>query len=451
MNGLEAPSGNPGLPSRQRGRRLHILVVTGCYAPDPTGIAPLNTELCEYLVSRGHRVSVVTGLPHYPQWKVPDAYRGKLWQQEMLNGVVVHRGYIFIPAQRTTVRRILYDTSIGVSAALRGLPIRQVDLVLAISPPLQAGLAGALLARLNAAPLLLQIQDLVPDLAIALGMLRNRWAIKLARILENYVYRRADSILVITEGFRANLLSKGVPGSKLGVVPNWVDTRFIHPGAPKDGFRKTHLLGEADFMVLHLGNLGAKQKLGNVLDAAAHLRAEHNIRFFFVGDGTDKRRLQEYARNKALLNVRFLPLQPREKLPAMLSSADVLLLNQSASIVDMVIPSKLLTYMAAGRAVVATVATNSEAAECIRRAACGVVIPPEDPGALAQTIRQLYSDRKLAARLGEQGRLFAEHHFARERILDCLETHLLSLAERKRKGEVRMGYETHQKITEERG
>ncbi len=414
-------------------RRLHILVVAGAYAPDPIGVAPLNTELCEYLVSRGHKVSVVTGFPHYPQWKIPEAYRGKLWQRETLNGVVIHRGYIFVPSKRTPARRILYDTSIGLSAALCGLPIRRVDLVLAVSPPLQAGLAASLLSRLKGAPLLLQIQDLVPDLAIALGMLRNPRAIQLARVLENYVYRQADRILVIGEGFRANLLSKGVPDAKLRVVPDWVDTRFIHPGTPPDEFRKTGLLGEACFVVLHIGNMGAKQKLDNVILAADQLRAEQNIRFLFVGDGTDKQRLQEYARNRALQNVRFLPLQPREKLPEILSSANVLLLNQSADVVDMVVPSKLLTYMAAGRAIVAAVSAKSEAAECIRRAVCGLVIPPEDPAALAQAIRRLYSDRNFAAGLGQQGRIFAELHFARERVLDCLESNFLSLSETKRK------------------
>lgn len=431
MSCPEPAFANPSSPRAQPGRRLHILVVTGSYAPEPTGIAPLNTELCEYLVSRGHQVSVVTGVPHYPEWKIPGAYRGKLWQRETQNGVVIYRGYIFLPAKRTTVRRILYDTSIGVSAGLRGLLIRRVDLVLAVSPPLQAGLAGSFLSRLKGTPLLLHIKDLVPDLAIALGMLRNRWAIKLARSLENYVYRQADRILVLGEGFRANLLAKGVPEPKLCIVPDWVDVRFIHPGIPPDGFRKTLLLGGADFMVLHIGNLGAKQKLDNVIRAADQLRAEQNIRFFFVGDGTDKQRLQEYARKKALLNVRFLPLQPREKLPELLSSANVLLLNQSASVMDMVIPSKLLTYMAAGRAVVAAVAAQSEAAECILRAGCGVVVPPEDPAALAQAIRALYSDRDVAARLGQRGRIFAEQHFAREPVLDCLESHLFSLSEKK--------------------
>jgi len=425
-----------GWPDAWPKRRMHILVVTGCYAPDRTGIAPLNTELCEYLASRGHQVSVVTGLPHYPEWRVPPEYRGKLWHRETVGGVTVYRSYIYVPAKRTLVRRILYDSSIGLAAAVRGLPIRDVDLILGVSPPLQAGLAGHLLARLKGAPLLFQVQDLVPDLAIALGMLRNRWAIRLARALEEYVYRHADAILVIGEGFRANLISKGVPESKIFMIPNWVDTCAIRPGASTNGFREAYALDESCYLSLHSGNMGTKQKLENVLEAAALLRASSNIRFLLVGDGADKARLEAYARSMALSNVQFLPLQPRDATPGMFAAADVLLLNQSAQVVDMVIPSKLLTYMAAGRPVIAAVAPSSEAAACIRRAGCGVVVPPEDPAALAQAICRLHAERELAVRLGQQGRSYAETHYARDRILNRLETTFVSFAEKKRKAEV---------------
>jgi len=132
-------------------------------------------------VAQGHHVSVATVFPHYPEWKLPAEYRRALWRREVRNGVHLYRGFVYVPSKQTTLRRILYDTSIGLSTTLRSLPVCAVDLVLAVSPPLQAGLAGCVLSWLKAAPLVLQVQDLVPDLAIALGMLRNPWAIRLAR------------------------------------------------------------------------------------------------------------------------------------------------------------------------------------------------------------------------------------------------------------------------------
>jgi colanic acid biosynthesis glycosyl transferase WcaI len=329
------------------------------------------------------------------------------------------------------MRRILYDTSVGLFGTLRGLAIGQVDLILAVSPPLQAGLAGCFLAWLKGAPLLLDLHDLVPDLAIAVGMLRNPLAIKMARLLEKFIYGRSDRILVISEGFVPNLTGKSVAESKISFLPLWVDSELISPGNRNGPFRKTHNIGEAQTVVLYTGNMGAKQGLENVLEAADRLRTYQDVLFLFVGNGTEKKRLQEYAHNKALSNVLFLPLlppQPRELLPEMLAAADVLVLNQSASIVDMVIPSKLFTYMAAGRPIVAAVNQSSQAAACIRKAGSGIAVGAENPAALAEAILQLKEDKELAECLGRQGRLFVEEHSARDRIFNKYEDTFLKCA-----------------------
>ena len=407
---------------------MHLLVLTLYYAPDCTGIAPLTAELCEYLAARGHRVSVLTGFPHYPQWRVPEQYRWKLWARETLNGVSVYRGYIYVPSRRTAFRRIAYDTSVAVSAGLWGLFVRDIDLVMAISTPLQLGVAGDFISRLRGVPFVFCIKDLVPDLGIALGLLRNPYAIRAARIMERYVYRRADAIVAICDGFVDNLKAKHVPESKLHLIPDWVDTQFMSPQAHGGEFRKAHGIAEESFLVLHSGNMGVKQKLENLVDAAEMLHDERPLLFLLVGDGSEQDRLHRYAAEKRLSSLKFLPLQPRESLPEMLAAADALVLNQSAALVDMVIPSKLLTYMAAGRPVVAAVNADSEAASCIRRSECGIVVPPEQPQALAAAIRKLYSDRAWRLRTGAKGRDYAEKHFARDFILPRYESLLSSIA-----------------------
>jgi len=373
----------------------------------------------------------VTSFPHYPAWKVFPGYRGKLWQQETLNGVNIFRSYAYIPSRRTTTRRILHDTSVGFFGALRGMGIGQVDLVLVVSPPLQAGLAGCFLAWLKAAPLLVDLHDLVPDLAVAVGMLRSRWVVNLARRLENYMYRRADRILVISEGFAQNLARKNVPQSKISYFPLWVDSDLISPGHRNGPFRRKHNIGEDQIVVLYTGNMGVKQNLENVLEAAIRLQAHRDLTFLFVGDGTEKKRLEEYAWQRAISNVFFLPLvppQPKELLPEMLAAADIFVLNQSAKIVDTVIPSKLFTYMAAGRPVVAAVAASSQAALCIRQVGAGITVEADNPNALAEAIWQLKKDRDLRERLGCQGRLFAEEHCARGRILGKYEDAFVACA-----------------------
>ena len=172
-----------------------------------------------------------------------------------------------------------------------------------------------------------------------------------------------------------------------------------------------------DFVVLYSGNLGLKQGLGTLVEAAERLSGDPRIVFLIVGEGMMKADLEAEVARRQLSNVRFLPLQPMDALSQVLSAADALVLTQKADVVDIVIPSKLLTYMAAGRPVVVAVNPRSEAGRYVREADCGLVVPPEDPASFAEAIRVLYCDRALAARFGANARAFAEEHFARERVL----------------------------------
>jgi colanic acid biosynthesis glycosyl transferase WcaI len=420
-------------------RKVHVLVVTSAYWPERTGTAPLNNELCAYLASRGHRVSVATGFPHYPAWKVYPEYRGKIWQRESHDGVDIYRGLIYVPPQRSTWRRILYDTTVGMTGLVRSLPIGDVDIVLAVSPPLQGGLAGCMLAALKRVPLILDIHDLVPDLAVAVGMMKEGWAVKAARVLEKFVYRHSDGIVVISEEFSTNLFAKGVPPPKVTYLPLWVDSQSITPQDRNGPFRQANGIDTSKTVALYTGNHGAKQALENILEAAARLKSHEDLLFLFVGDGFEKKRLQEIAQQRYLNNVRFLPLvppSPEELLPQMLASSDMLLLNQSAGVVDTVIPSKLFTYMASGRPIIAAVSASSQAANCVRRAGSGIAVPAEQPAALAEAILKLKQDRQLAEMLGSQGRNFVVENCDRNQILRRYEDIFLAFAKRRSPGPI---------------
>jgi colanic acid biosynthesis glycosyl transferase WcaI len=398
-------------------RRVNLLVMGMNYAPEKTGIGPFTAELCEHLAENGHSVFVATTFPHYPEWEIHDLYRGKRFLREERNGVDVCRGYTYLPGKPNAWQRILYDTSLAISTFLSGLMIGDVDVILAVGPPVQLGATAWLLSKIRGASFIFQLQDLAVDAAIAVGMLENPSLIRLAHFLEDFVYRKAEDILVICQGFAENLQDRGVPGSKIHVISNWVDTTFIRPMDGNNVFRHAHGLDDDLFVILHAGNMGAKQGLDNAILAAGQLGDHDDTIFLLIGDGSDKARLVGMAARESIFNVRFLPLQPRDVLPHMLSAADVLLLNQRADVVDMVIPSKLLTYMAAGRPIVAAVHPESEAAKYIRRAQCGLVVQPESPGELADAICQIRSDPERADRLGRSARVFAEENFARDRVL----------------------------------
>ena len=395
---------------------MRILMMAMNYAPEETA-GRLRADLCEYLAKIGHEVHVATAFPHYPKWEIFEGYRGKLFLRERLNGVMVYRSYVYIPNKANAIQRIMYDFSLSISSFLSCLSIPNIDVVLCVSPPLQMGITAYVLSKMHKAVFFLQLIDLVPDAGIALGLLRNPIAIKMARVLENFVYKRAHGIITICQGFADNLISKGVPNSKLMVLSDWVDTDTIKPGERNNSFRELHDIHSSDYLAVYTGSISVKQGLENVIEAAGRLKDSDGISFLIVGDGSQKAMLMQKAAKKGLTNVRFLPPQPRKSFAQVLSSADVLLLNQQGDVIDAVIPSKLLAYMSAGRPIVAAVHPDSETARYIRLADCGLVVPPEQPQALADAIRKMRSKPEVAARFARNARTFAEEHFAREKVL----------------------------------
>jgi colanic acid biosynthesis glycosyl transferase WcaI len=247
--------------------------------------------------------------------------------------------------------------------------------------------------------------------------------------VEKFAYDHASRIVVICHGFRENLRAKGVPEGKLVTLPNWVDIDFIRPVEQPAAFRQVNGFSGSEFLVLHTGNMGAKQGLSNVLAAVSYLKHLPEVRIVLVGDGSEQEALKRQA--AGLENVRILPLQPKEILPDMLSSAGVLVINQRAELVDMSLPSKLLTYMAAGRPVIAAVHENSEAARYLQEAGCGILVPPESPGKLAEWIERLYRSPQLAAQLGKNGRFYSEKYLKRDTILSSYADLIEAMGSRK--------------------
>lgn len=405
---------------------MNLLVLGMNYAPESTGIAPFTTGLCEYLAARGHAVTVATTFPHYPEWKTHAAYANKWTQTETRSGVTIHRTRVFLPHQPTTLRRVLYDTSLSVGALRSGFKTRDLDLVVGVLPPIQAGVAARWLAAWKHVPYVLWIQDLALEAAMSVGMLRENFVWRAAQRLENYAYARAEKFMVISGGFQEALARKNVARAKIEYLPNWVNADLYAPAA-SNGFRHTYNIRPETLLVMHAGNMGVKQNLENILRAAEQLRAARDIEFLFVGDGSQKNNLVEYAARARLNNVRFLPLVPRHQVPAMMAAADILLLNQHPEIVEAVIPSKLLSYMAAARPIIIAAHADSEASRQVRAAECGVWVEPNQPDALAQAVSQLARDTEAREKLGARGRAFAETNFARETLLRAYERALSSV------------------------
>jgi colanic acid biosynthesis glycosyl transferase WcaI len=387
---------------------MRILLLSMYYAPDMAANAAIMTQLVEELQDLGHAVTVVTAFPHYSTNRIWDSYRGKVWEWDRHNGTRVARTYLYVPSEKSSIfGRILNYLSFNALSTVAGLRSGRHDVILAPSPPLTIGLSAYLISRFRDIPYVYNVQDIYPDIAVQLGVLSPSWLIGLLRQLEDFVYRKGAAVTVLSPGGYRNLRAKGVPESKLSVIPNFADTQFIRPLPKANTFARKHGLHNK-FVLMYAGNVGLSQNLDTTLEAARQLKDLEDVRILIVGNGSARESLKRRARQMDLQNVVFLPFQDHTYLPEMYASADVSLVSLREEIGQESVPSKAYTIMASGRPILAAVGENAETKRLVERAECGLWVPPGDPEALARALRILYDDAGLRRQLGDNGRATVE-------------------------------------------
>lgn len=400
---------------------MHILIYSYNYYPEPIGIAPLMTELAEGLVKRGHQVRVITGMPNYPQRQIYDEYRGKLYITEEKNGVIIERCYLRIKSKPNLLDRLLLELSFVFTSFPQALKGKRPDVILLTVPPLLISLPAILLGWLYNCPVVLNVQDILPEAAVRVGLIKNKSMIRTLEALERFVYRSVHTISVIADGFVDNLIKKNVPGNKISCISNWVNLNFIRP-FPKqnNSWRATHQLDDK-FVVLYSGNIALTQGLETVIEAAACLRHIKEIAFVIAGESEALKTLQKHCLACGADNVLLLPLEQREKLPQMLAGADVGLIVQKRNVISFNMPSKIPLLLASGRPIVASVPATGTAAKAIGQSGGGLIVKPESADALATAVLDLYKQPELVAQLGQKGRKFAVENYCFEQALERYE------------------------------
>lgn len=372
------------------------------------------------LAARGHEVNVVTSFVQHKERHVPDEYRGRRIVRSTEDGLVVWRTYATPGYGRDLRSRLANYLSFAFWALVAGLRAKRPAVVVASSPSLPAAAGAAVVAFVRRAPLVLEVRDLWPDSAVAMGLIRRGSALdRVASAVEGFCYRRAAHVIALTEGIRDGVVAKGVPPERVTLITNGVDLVDDAP-APAD----VPVADEA-FVAMYVGAHGTYSSLGTVLDAAERLRGDPSVHFVLVGGGDQKAALQADADRRDLVNVLFVDPVPKREVPAWLARADVCLLPyQDRPLFAGALPNKAFDYMGAGKPVVAAVPPG-ELSRLVERSGCGFAIPPEDPDAMAATIRSLAADRALAARLGAAGAGFVCTHYDRrvlaERFVDVVE------------------------------
>jgi colanic acid biosynthesis glycosyl transferase WcaI len=391
-----------------RGASGRVLIVGLNYVPEPTGIAPYTTGLAEGLTRGGVPVRVIAGFPHYPQWRIQDGYSGRT-MRETIGGVPVTRLRHFVPSAPRLVDRLLLELGFGLRAvtARWGRP----DVLLLVSPALfSAGMAG-LRARLTGVPYAVWVQDIY-TLGVAESGTGGRLAGRLLARVERSILRSADRVVVIHDRFKRYLVQElGVDESRVVVVRNWSHVDEA-PAFSRTGTRERLGWGRDDVIVLHAGNMGAKQGLENVVQAS-HLAAERGsrVRFVLLGDGNRRAALEALGGNAAL---DFLDPLPDDEFTAALHAADVLLVNERPGLTEMSVPSKLTSYFSTGLPVIAATDASSVTAEELARAGAGVRVDAADPAALLAAAEAMVADPESGAAYGRAGRLFRGAHLSED-------------------------------------
>ncbi len=384
------------------------------YAPELIGVGRYTRDLAEYLAAQGHLVEVITAPPHYPGWWVRPPYRVHVYSQEKLNGVTVRRCPLFLHRSGKGIWRLLIPLSFALTAAplvawriIRSRP----DVVLCIEPTLFSAPVAAMAAKIVGARRVLHVHDLEVDAAFAVGHLSGGLFKRIALAIERMILRSFQTVVTISEGMRTRLLEKRLSANRVIVIRNWVDLSQIRLVTGPNSFRNELGLSESDFVVLYAGQIGAKQSLHLVFEAAEQLVAINRLHFVIAGDGPLKAHF--FDRYGNMPNVHFLPLQPEDRLCELLNVANLHILPQDGAAADLVLPSKLGGMLASRRPILVQAEEGTELYQMLN----GVVkiVPPGNVDSLVNAI--------IDARTGDHdvsGYDAVAAHFARDRLLPGL-------------------------------
>ena len=398
---------------------MHILLIHQAFAAldEPGGTR--HHELARYLAQKGHKVTVIASPVSY---LTGNGQQKRVRKQVDDLGVTIIRSYTLPVLHRSFVWRIFGFLSFMVSSFVNGLFVRKVDLVWGTTPPIFQGPTAWLLARLKGVPFLLEVRDLWPAFAVAVGVLKNKTLIRLSEWLERFLYKHADLVMVNSPGYIEHVKTRGA--LEVALIPNGADPAMFDPAEDGAAFRQAQGL-EDRFVVLYAGAHGLSNDLDVVLDAAALLKDNPAIRIVFLGDGKEKPRLQIRATEMGLTNVLFLPPVPKSAMAEALAASDACLaILKPIELYKTTYPNKVFDYMAAGRPVI--LAIDGVVRQVIEEAQAGISVTPGDPVSMAKAITDLASNPAKCRKMGKNGRLAIENKFSRielaEKFTALLET-----------------------------
>ena len=400
---------------------MQLLVLCPHFAPDPAPTGEVMTRIVHELAARGHELHVVTALPWYTHHAVEAAWRGRLVRREPTVWGSVTRVHPFPSDKTSLTRRSASFAAFSALSGLASLPGGRMDAVLAMSPPLPLGLVAWTASLFHRCPMVFNVQDVFPDVAIELGKLTDPRLVQAARWLERTTYAKSAAVTVLSEDLRANVAGKVSPGHRgaVRVIPNFVDTERIRPLPRNTELRHQLGIDPEQRVVLYAGNVGFSQSLGLLATAARRLVDREDVVFVVNGGGSGLAPLQEST--AGLPNVRYSPYQPRERLPEVLASGDLHVVPLRAGLGSSSVPSKTYSILAAGRPILASVDRGTEVERVVAVAGAGRSVHPDDPEAFTAAVGEMTSQPDELVAMGQRGRRWVERWISPAAVAEAYE------------------------------
>jgi colanic acid biosynthesis glycosyl transferase WcaI len=395
---------------------MNITIICPHFAPDVAPTGDVMTRLVQEFGRFGHRIHVVTTVPWYRRHSVEPEWRGRFVRREKTSWGRITRIHPFASTNRTNLfSRAAGFGAFSLMATLASVFARRTDLILVMSPPLTLAPAGWIAAKRHRAPLVLNVQDVHPDAAVATGTLTDNWLVNILRRLELFSYARSDAVVVLSDDLRKRLVPRVDNEEKLRVIPNFVDTQSLYPTARDNSYRRE--LGLTDeTVVMYAGNVGFSQPLELIIEAARQLRDRDDLVFVINGDGSRRAHFETEA--EELPNVTFMGYQPRNRLNELLAAGDIHIVPLQPGMGSISVPSKIYSILAVGRPVLASVDPGTEIDLVVTRSGAGRSVPAGDTRAFIDALSALIDDPNGRAAAGLEARRFAEQWLSAEAVAD---------------------------------
>ena len=409
---------------------MKILLKSLNYTPELTGIGKYNGEMCQAFADNGLDVTAIVAPPYYPQWQVSPGYRNFWYEKAQLEGVKLIRCPLYVPNNVTTIKRLIHLCSFAFTAGLAMMTqiFNRPNVIMLVQPTLFCAPFGLLYAKLIGATTIMHIQDFEVDAMFGLGMAREGKVMSVVKGVESWLLKRFDAISTISYSMIEIAKSKGVDERKIIYFPNWSDIEFVTPHSDGSALKKEWGFKATDKVILYAGNIGHKQGLEIVLEAAHYFQEQTYIKFVLVGAGAYAATLRGLVDKRKLTNVFFKPLQPWVIVPQMLALADIHLVVQKKGAADAVLPSKLTNILSAGGHALVTAEPHTElGAIAAKHVGIFHCVEPENVTAFIDGITHFLSEDLTTH--NSIARKFAESNLAKDKILEQFIANLEALTE----------------------